>query len=1637
MQSTVRVLLMVFLLPHQHEFVCLCRDQQQNFLVCSPHKVGKTFAACSIVRNLFTEPELSEKALCHSALSSHGPACASEPTPNSTKVIIIVPSTDAVRDITIELGRLCAVNVVKCCQNVSKESIHVNHSSPSNALSTDEIESPAARIEAPKPSPTQDDVKKWEIDDSFALERIASAPILVLTSHIALSLIRRKLLSLPSDSPERNGNATSWLFILENIEQIQSSSPVFFKHFDAHFGSVFRQTDSSSKLAKLFATASTSLSKLYALSSLKPILSMVQAINVLPIVSPDIIQSLQSLPPYLMETFEMSVDAIGNENELLQCTPSDFLHGKNKKEIDFIRLYRIELVMGNSAAIYDEKKCQEKVGRFASEAQLIYEHLGLWCFYKFIEIELLTGLQACFVNDTDNVNHCKRRRLEQISLDKSESDEEIKAVANLETDITPQTASQALEDGLDVTTFNLNLNCNAMEYAERIRAYFDMKETIDPKVDYIIKVIAWMSNQLSKIGLKAASPRLRKVASLIQTRMLNEGSKIKSWVFLSRRCYCRVVAEYLTCILDPLGAPPCCCMLGSNSARICGKLHFSTYARVLKMLSEYKTNVMVTTFISKAENNTPECDLLIVMDQLTEPEKLYECASRAHPSRGVIKYIIPNTPVEIRKYDLLIRKLFEYLEEQGIVHLPSQVPSRALTTSTLQFNRKESVSVSPYEIVFSDTNSVLNLDNSEKILSDFCDALPGQNTFDRRAEYKIRRHFSSNGMTATQKQYKKKRLKFNCKLDDQIDDCRAQAEDPVEANSEAIAYSVALMLPRMLRINRPIVTSKEPSEAQARSIAAFKACQQLLKRGHLDRNLRSILLAKQSSIHGKNSDQKIIAKLTASAKFVSLNRPQGKEDAIPGALSDLLVHDSYDIPPVTAKELGLSTIRSRIDASDGSITMYLYGIQPLEIGILSSDILYTGDTNTQWRYDFATSDVMTQEIHSATLEKHPISVKMSRKELHQALHFHLIVMRLACMSVEDAIREVRVEEDDVWKEFSEMNDKGYLVLPTKLDEAYAIDWEYVLQITGKPLLRPLWPLPSNIAHPVNEWIIVPTTRRNVTYVVQQVRDELVETFCEPFIKDPTHYKDNLKRGQSTPGNPILGRWHTREQIHEANPMQPMVYGIQTPTIVPLIRRVMQRNQEDLIKSTTRYNERLLIPEYTSLLLLSRTRYFQIIGIVPLLYEFERKAQVSTLMREIGLEVDMNLLGNATSKPAYERLEVLGDTYLKLETSWFMYEIRRDVPDEGTLSMLRRDIIRNDRLCQFALNKNLHHYIVYPAELEQHPFACWKPSCMGKTPQSINAPSKWIADVLEAICGAYIVGHGEKGARHFLKWVGIQVLEEPFNLKQRFYPDCYPKTLMRAAVPIDGNAGVGIGNWNFSILHYENLVTKMRLLEKRLCYRFRNKLLLLEAIAHPSVRRLELVINSEKRMNWHGNYERLEYLGDALIEYLTVSYAFLAHDTWLPGSLSNWKAATVSNDALGKTAIACFGIDEAICSGHLHFDREIVKKIKMIPRTYEVDYRVDTIQPEHSRNSTTTSNCTTNLLALPKILADVMEALVAAVFLDSGKDLGIIRDVFFGRLLETIGEDATRFVCHESGLIIDDQGQEDLFNMEAFTLSDED
>ncbi|RLN72336.1 hypothetical protein BBJ28_00016856 [Nothophytophthora sp. Chile5] len=1641
----------------------------------SAQAVGKTFVSCALLREAATR-NLQQRAL----------VVAASPADRSA--------------LQLELARLCALRVVNSDATVSSDAGKGRHGA-----------------------------SRWLEDAEWARETLATPGLIAIVSPFILQeLVRNRVLQLNDVS----------LLVVETFDQVHAELPSLFRLVVKHM----EELPSGSR-PRIFATSRLPASRMDWNPASNPLMSHIHVLNMVPVLSST--SMVPSFPPLLCEAFEKETSS-GSIAEEDNVDVRDFLLGANSKKVDLIHVLRLQLEMGNSKAVYDDRKKQDKVNRFIQDAGAVASHLGRWCLWKFIELELQANLQACIVDDPDNTNRRKKRQQqEEDGDDPMDGGEDVDVGSDIDSDeeeeegevLEDEEDDEALDSAVDGETA-LQTAKNDRLIARFVGRQAKIDDSTRQKLRPMVKVLAWLATQSRRCGTLAASPRLLKTAEVVRSRFVNApGTKdARVWVFLERRCHCRVVAEYLSAALIDLQLPPSCCMLGSSNARITGALQFSSFLKVMKMFTSLKTKIMVTTSVAKKSQkmrmDPPLCDLVVVMDELLEPAKLFEFGQRAHPGVGVVKYITVNSTATLKKFETLVAKMQEYVrleqENKGVSFAapqaagpiasdsrfqmplstaspaPSHGTGASSTLAALQsasgaplMVKKTLPVANPYEIVHRDTGAILNVTNSVSCLSKFCDTLPGLDTYDRRPQYIVKRISIGKHMAPSLKKTKKKLLKYNAKLTDKIDVLKAEAQQRVDAAEKELGeeakdggkhavitvkdtrfhYSASLRLPNALGVKKQLISQEVETEAEAKGIVAFKACQELLKKGLLDRHFRSKLLDDQvATIHKDTNTAAGGSGGSSDSTPMDDTIVIGEDEDLHGRqtqLADLSTQSSYDLPPVSAVELSLRTIRSltreaAAEDTEWSTTMCFYGLTGARFAILATNELYTGNTNTGWRYDFATSGVMSPDLQPITLAKHPTKLKLTKQQLHDVLHFHLVVMRLACMGVQDAVRDVDIASENVWNEFSEQNDKGYLVVPSVSDEAthpatLALDWSYIHDIIRKPLLEPLWPLPTTTASedtsdPSDEWICVPTHRLNASYVVQAITDQTVTDIRQKYMASNEQWLAHLKKGKSSPGKPILGRWHTRQQLEEADQTQPLIYGIQVPPIVPIIRRVMQRNHEEgsMAQYKTKFNERLLVPQYTSRLRLTKSRYFEAMGLVPLLYEFERKCQISHLMGEIGLEVDMMLLDDATTKPAYERLEILGDTFLKLETSWYMFEQRKDIAQEGHLTQLRRDIIRNDRLNQFALAARLHHYIWYPAEVEQHPFQCWKPSCMGKTPEPVVAPAKWIADVLEAICGAYLVGQGEKGARYFLKWIGVSVLEGPdTSFARPFYPDCFPIELYDADMTSRSRGGASQPlSLNFKVPQFEDLPKRLMLLQQRLKYTFHNKRLLLEAVTHPSVGRLVLHIDQmdaesdvgssggdvsvvsrtqkKKKTVWKGDYERLEYLGDALIEYLTLSYAFLMYDKWLPGSLSQWKSATVSNDALGKTALACFGVDECLFAGAVRIDRETMERVARIERKYESVSSVESglgptfvASARSSRHKGKPKGSTGGASnpTLPKMFADVFEALVAAVFLDSGRDLQLIRDVFMGPLIETVGQDAYAYVCHESGLTIDNLGDE--------------
>ena len=86
-----------------------------------------------------------------------------------------------------------------------------------------------------------------------------------------------------------------------------------------------------------------------------------------------------------------------------------------------------------------------------------------------------------------------------------------------------------------------------------------------------------------------------------------------------------------------------------------------------------------------------------------------------------------------------------------------------------------------------------------------------------------------------------------------------------------------------------------------------------------------------------------------------------------------------------------------------------------------------------------------------------------------------------------------------------------------------------------------------------------------------------------------------------------------------------------------------------------------------------------------------------------------------------------------------------------------------------------------------------------------------------------------------------------------------------------------------------------LLEKKLNLKFKNKDLLIQAFVHRSYL-------NENPDFYLGNNERLEFLGDAVLELAVTEYLFKEYPQKPEGELTNWRAALVNAKMLGKVAL---------------------------------------------------------------------------------------------------------------------------------------
>lgn len=130
---------------------------------------------------------------------------------------------------------------------------------------------------------------------------------------------------------------------------------------------------------------------------------------------------------------------------------------------------------------------------------------------------------------------------------------------------------------------------------------------------------------------------------------------------------------------------------------------------------------------------------------------------------------------------------------------------------------------------------------------------------------------------------------------------------------------------------------------------------------------------------------------------------------------------------------------------------------------------------------------------------------------------------------------------------------------------------------------------------------------------------------------------------------------------------------------------------------------------------------------------------------------------------------------------------------------------------------------------------------------------------------------------------------------------------------------------------------LSILEKKIGYEFQDKKLLQQALTHSS-------FSNEQKINKLENYERLEFLGDAVLELLSSQFFFEQYPAWKEGQLTRIRSSMVCEPAL------------AFCARDIE-----LQKFILLGKGEEAT-------GGRNRDS---------------IISDVMEAVLGAIYLDGG------------------------------------------------------
>ncbi|KFB46099.1 AGAP002836-PB-like protein [Anopheles sinensis] len=298
----------------------------------------------------------------------------------------------------------------------------------------------------------------------------------------------------------------------------------------------------------------------------------------------------------------------------------------------------------------------------------------------------------------------------------------------------------------------------------------------------------------------------------------------------------------------------------------------------------------------------------------------------------------------------------------------------------------------------------------------------------------------------------------------------------------------------------------------------------------------------------------------------------------------------------------------------------------------------------------------------------------------------------------------------------------------------------------------------------------------------------------------------------------------------------------------------------------------------------------------------------------------------------------------------------------------------------------------------------------------SIPDKSVADCVEALIGAYLIECGPRGALLFMAWLGIRVLpildsnptnnqttiarrgenEPASSIMQYGHWVAPPSPMVRANITFGGiEAGASV-----TVQELARLLEGFEAFEQTLGYTFQDRSYLLQAMTHASY--------SPNRLT--DCYQRLEFLGDAILDYLITRHLYEDRRQHSPGALTDLRSALVNN-----TIFASLAVRHGFHKYFLHLSpglQEVIDRFVRIQqenshRITEEEYYLpdedddlmdaigggagdgDGIDGRSVGHGTGEAED----VEVPKALGDVFESIAGAIFLDSDMSLDTVWKVY--------------------------------------------